>query len=153
MKLIRANLWDCQGILFITTNGFVKTDGRAVMGAGVAKQARDLIPGIDRRLGARIRKNGNVVCRIAGPDTTPWFDRHVCSFPVKHNWWEDASLDLIEDSAQTLSDLITFGWQGDGQDVYIPKPGCGNGGLTWSAVEDRIWPILKQHNNVYIVDL
>jgi hypothetical protein len=152
MQLIRANLWDCQGILCITTNGFVKTNGKAVMGAGVAKQARDLIPGIDVKLASRLRRNGNIVCRIAGPDMQPQFDRHVLSFPVKHNWWEQADLDLIASSAEQLDHLVTFGFSGDGLDIYLPKPGCGNGGLTWSDVSPALAP-LARHDNVYVVDL
>lgn len=44
-------LWLC-----ITTNGYIKKNGCAVMGAGVAKQARDRFDGLDRLLGEKLKE-------------------------------------------------------------------------------------------------
>lgn len=149
MNLIKADLWECNGALCITTNGFVKVNGRAVMGAGVAKQATQLIPGIDKELGRRLYKTGNNVYRIAGPDHRVYFDRSVLSFPVKHNWYERADLDLIRESAEQLSVVMDNHSE---LDFFLVKPGCGNGGLTWSVVEDTLDPVLARHTNLFIVD-
>jgi len=148
---IYKDLWDCDGVRCITTNGFVKSNGRAVMGAGVAKEARSRIPDIDLSLGRSIRKHGNVVARIAGPDKVPYHHQNVLAFPVKHVWWEQADLELIRSSAVQLSRLID---QHIGIDlpVYLPKPGCGNGGLTWPAVRGTLADVLDQHRNLYIID-
>lgn len=150
MQLIQANLWDCQGVLCITTNGYTKTNGDAVMGAGVAKQATQRIPGVARNLGKKINTLGNRVARIAGPNTSPYFDRDVVAFPVKHHWKEKADLDLIASSAEQLATMID-NYIGDTL-VFLPKPGCGNGGLNWSEVADTLEPYLGIYENLYIVD-
>lgn len=151
MREQRIDIWTAGGIICITTNGFVKSNGCGVMGAGVAKQARSRIPGIDLRLGQNILRHGNVVSRIAGPDMVPHHDTHVLAFPVKHNWFERADLDLIEQSAYGLKRLLDRQIDLD-ESVYLPRPGCGNGGLTWPVVRDTLEPILGHHDNLYIVD-
>jgi formylmethanofuran dehydrogenase subunit D len=39
-------------VVVVTTNGTIKKDGACVMGRGIARQVRDSIPGIDKRLGS-----------------------------------------------------------------------------------------------------
>ena len=51
---------DCDAVC-ITTNGFVKSNGAAVMGAGIAKQMRMVVPGLDKVLGLKIAQEGNNV--------------------------------------------------------------------------------------------
>lgn len=123
MREIKGNLFEQEvNAIVITTNGFVKTDGKAVMGAGVAKQARDIYSGIDKMLGSRIKEYGNHVFVLT--DQIPF----VVSFPVKHVWNEPADLQLIERSCQELVTLTSKkGWKS----VVIPKPGCGSGKRNW----------------------
>lgn len=154
MKLIKADLWDCEGVLCITTNGYVKANGEGVMGAGVAKQATERIPGIAESLGRGIRRHGNVVFRMAGPDVIRCkFDRNVLAFPVKHNWRYKADLELIERSAKQLERFYEMGYiDAYEDDVFLPKPGCANGGLDWSDVEPVIEKQLGHLQNLYVVD-
>jgi len=149
MQLIKADLWDCDGVLCLTTNGFVKRNGRAVMGAGVARQAVLRYPGIDAELGRLIKRNGNVVQRIAGPGFNVEAPRSIVSFPVKHDWWENATLQLIERSAEQLAERLDSRIH---RDCFLPKPGCGNGGLDWPDVRDTLEPFLGSYDNLYIVD-
>jgi hypothetical protein len=115
-------------VLCITTNGYVKRNGECVMGAGIAKTARDNIPGIALRLGTLISKHGNRCFRL-----TP----KLATFVVKHNWYEDADLDLIRKSCKEITEMADkFGWS----KVLIPRPGCGNGKLSYKVVE----PILQE---------
>jgi len=51
----------------ITTNGFVKRSGRAVMGAGVAKQAADRWHDLDSRVGDLLQIWGDQVFLITEP--------------------------------------------------------------------------------------
>jgi hypothetical protein len=46
VKELFGNLWEFDGIIVITTNGFVKRDGTCVMGRGCAKQATIKLPGL-----------------------------------------------------------------------------------------------------------
>jgi len=137
---IRGDLWDVEtDWICITTNGIVKQNGACVMGAGCARQARDRFPGLDQRLGTRIREDGNHVHYLG---TIAPSERRLFSFPVKHHWAEDASLSLIRRSAKELHDV----WSRSGMDpiVCIPRPGCGNGGLSYENVRPMLEDILDE---------
>jgi hypothetical protein len=129
MKEITGDLWDYWKIpdtaICITTNGFVKANGECVMGRGCALEAKARMPMIASVLGALINKHGNHVHRI--------YDG-LYSFPVKHAWYEKADLKLIERSCKEISDLATE------KHIVIPRPGCGNGKLSYSDV----CPILEK---------
>lgn len=118
--------------LCVTTNGFVKKNGEAVMGAGIAKTVNLLSHkhGMNAaaRLGRLITKNGNVVQRIF---------KNVIAFPVKHNWWEAADIELIKRSCVQLMELL-----GPEETVLLPRPGCGNGKLQWDFVKREIEGLL-----------
>ena len=112
----------------ITTNGSIKSNGRAVMGRGCAKQATLRYPFMQLKLGAAIRTYGNHVRVLFEPPTGPenWA---LVSFPVKHYWDEQANLALIERSAAELVALADDrGWR----EIVLPRPGCGNGKLSWT---------------------
>jgi hypothetical protein len=144
----RGNIWDKgRGVdaLVITTNGYVKKNGAAVMGRGIARQALQRFPGIDQWLGWHIEQFGNKVFVLNNDLWAPGHG-HLVSFPVKHNWWESASLDLIEDSAHQLAKLrVDFGWK----QVFMPRPGCGNGNLEWEEVREVLRPILDNHFTLF----
>lgn len=73
----------------ITTNGFVKKNGEAVMGRGCAAEAAEFWPGLPSLLGLDIRVNGNVVqvvkeVRLPVGRCATFSKRvHLVSFPVK----------------------------------------------------------------------
>lgn len=141
MKEMKADLWSVPAespgrtLRLITTNGAIRKDGAAIMGRGCAREARDTCPGVDQKLGRLLREHGNRPMRLMRlPD-----GGDLGSFPVKHTWREEADLDLIETSARMLADLVDkFGYRV----AYLPRPGCGNGGLSWPVVRARIEPLL-----------
>ena len=139
---ITGNMWSIEADAHcITTNGFVKKNGEAVMGAGCAKEAKVKFPGIAATLGHTIQTVGNRVAPLwrQAPYT-------LVSFPVKHKWWEAADPELIKQSARDLIRLAdTFGWE----KVILPRPGCGNGRLKWEDVKKVLEPILDER--VYVV--
>lgn len=125
--------WPC--LKLVTTNGECRrSDGAAVMGRGCARQAKDVVPGVEYKLGSLLAEHGNRVMRLAAlPDAS-----HLGSFPVKHGWREDADLALIERSAHQLVELVDrFGYQ----TVLLPRPGAGNGKRSWEA---EIKPLIEQ---------
>lgn len=140
MREAKVDLWECcaWGIC-ITTNGYVKPNGQAVMGRGCALEAKQRIPGIDKMLGAVIRKFGNHVYPIGTFGGTT-----VYSFPVKHNWWEKADIELIKRSCKELREYA----YGD-RVIVLPRPGCGNGHLDWKEVQPVIAPLLP--DNVVVI--
>lgn len=113
--------------LVITTNGFVKNDGSAVMGRGVAKQAADRWPWLPRELGFRLNNSGNHVYAWRPDEHLTGF--YIVTFPVKHHWREMADTQLIGRSADEL--VLFARAHEDVRTVVMPRPGCGNGGLLW----------------------
>lgn len=69
----------------ITTNGIVKKDGSAVMGAGIARYAREHFRDIDTLLGDKLQSSGNHAF-----DLGVWeFENRkmrLVSLPTKNNW-------------------------------------------------------------------
>lgn len=124
----------------ITTNGFVKADGRCVMGRGCAKTAKNTWLGVDKTLGDLISKHGNHVHGLLLPDhDTDYGTPAILSFPVKHHWREEADLKLIKRSARELMAIIN-GMRF--KSVILPRPGCGNGRLKWRDVKSVLKKIL-----------
>lgn len=138
----------------LTTNGSIKMNGSAVLGRGVALRAKRLWYGIEYLLGRLIKRQGNVVQVLTRETDTglkylrlprqngefllcpvPW---HIVAFPVKEKWPEKADLELIGTSAKALRLLIK---ERSWKRVLLPRPGCGNGQLSWTKVR----PVLKRH--------
>lgn len=111
--------------LVITTNGYVNSRGEAVMGRGCARQVKDLYPGFAKRLGRELLSSGNHV---------RYFPREgIITFPVKHDWHQRADLLLIARSFIELYQMLHR--ISDIRQLWMPRPGCGNGGLDWNTVK------------------
>ena len=54
MKEVFGDLWEFDGTIAITTNGFLKRDGTCVMGRGCARQAAVRFRELPRKLASRI---------------------------------------------------------------------------------------------------
>lgn len=162
----RGDLWaenvdgwkpgDTAPWIVIPTNGERKSGGLAVMGAGVAKRAAELMPTLPAILGARLKDFGNHVAWLgfhALSERSPLSTatRAVVSFPTKHKWRDMSSAELIERSAKELVRLVDgHGEQISPSLVLLPRVGCGFGGLGWREV---VRPILERHlkDDKYVV--
>lgn len=124
-----------ENIVCVTTNGIIKKDGRAVMGAGIAKTAdtRFDLGGI---LANHLRTYGNTVGNL-GSFTWKHSKFHICSFPTKEHWRDASIPELIYKSATQLVELANTG---NFQHVFLTPPGCGCGGLNY---ETDVKPILE----------
>lgn len=136
MREIVGNVWDYHDAghwVVITTNGTITYDHWeqpcCVMGAGVAKQAKERFPGLPSTLGRLILATGNVVYKL------PQY--RIYTFPVKTNWWKQADVNLIVRSCKQLVKLVP-----ENGVVYMVRPGCGAGGLHWGEVKPIIEPLL-----------
>ena len=124
MQEIHGDIWDYLGraIIVITTNGSLTRDRRAVLGRGVARQACSYFPDLPQQLGA---------CLLAGGNHVHDLGAGLVSFPVEETAWSLPDLGLIANSARELRDLIELRqWQ----EIVVPRPGCGGGGLKWQDV-------------------
>jgi len=153
MKEIKGNMFSSTYLKFadaicLTTNGFIKKDGSAVMGAGNAKQARDLYKGIEYKVGQCIKDAGNNVQILSDVLTDDGFKPFII-FPVKYNWWEKADLELLERSTLQLVNLSnSHTWK----KIILPRPGCYNGKLKWLS---EVKPILQKYldERFYVISL
>lgn len=145
MKLVYGDFWEYDADYHvITTNGIVRKDGACVMGAGVAKQAKDQFPLLPYALGRLIQESGNHV-HYLGSFQNLVFSGHIWSFPVKQHWRDPADLDLIEQSA---NELAAFARENEAQTFVLVRPGIGNGRLDWAEVEPRIASL---PDNVHVI--
>ena len=129
MRESKENLWcywnEPGHLLFVSTNGFVKKNGDAVMGRGCAKEAKQRIRACEWFLGQHINENGNI------PTILKLKEGELGILPVKHNWWEEADLALIRISAKYVDELA---FERGNWELHIPRLGCGNGKLRWEEV-------------------
>lgn len=140
VKSLRGDLWQLADeevpfgkvAVCITTNGDVNRFGQAVMGRGVALEAKTHYPSLAGRLGSNLRSpHGNIVYLFR---EEPY---DIITFPVKHHWHEEADPELIVRSAHQLEALAghsDLAWDV----ILLPRPGCGNGGLDWADVKPLI---------------
>ena len=127
--------FDC---IAITTNATLKKNGEVVMGRGCALQAKTRWSGFALMLGKLIHAYGNHVFPVSRRDS-----KMVVSFPVKHNYWEEADIELIKRSCTELMELL------EGKATCVmPRPGCGNGKLKWEDVKPVIEPLLGDNVTV-----
>lgn len=152
---------ECRGIC-ITTNGYIKKDGLAAVGAGVAQEMNELSGGdFAKELAIGLKLNGNETQTLWHDiDSDTW----IVAFPTKPtslSFDKDSSvvrhmrgkykygdfvpgcfsmstLAIIERSCKELVAIMDImQWK----QIALTRPGCGNGGLLWEEVE----PILKRH--------
>jgi hypothetical protein len=126
----RSDIWDAHkaGIpIVITINGNVGKKGHAVMGKGIALEARNKYRHLSKQLGAYLTNNPF--------RTFYWSEYNLFTFPTKYNWWEKANLNLIVESANGLLDYVNNMRL---VEVYMPAVGCGNGGLRWENVKPAL---------------
>ena len=135
-----GDLWDLVAdATVITTNGFVKSNGRAVMGRGCAREARDRykdLPAsnVDELLGYLLKTEGNHV-----HDLGLWKGRRLITFPTKHHWREASDLELIMRSS---GELVVLANTLQLTNIAMPRPGCGSGRRRWSDVRPLIEEVL-----------
>lgn len=144
---VQADLWTyAADWRVVTTNGFTRKDGTAVMGRGVASQARTKYPELERKLGQQLRATGNYVYVFPeykivtlpvkptrGPDGTPGF--MVAADPI-----------LIGES---LVQLVRRNLDGV---IAMPRPGCGNGKLDWATQVKPICDLVLKDDRYVVVD-
>jgi len=132
-----GDFWSFLGdIHVLTTNGTLKSNGACVMGRGIAREAKIRFPGLDKALGREINSHGNRVHKLGRWTRADGATFNLMSFPVKHQWFDKADIELIKDSAARLA----FDLQGVNR-VILVRPGCGNGGLNWGVVK----PVIEEY--------
>ena len=137
-----SDIWKSEAdYVCVTTNGVVKRDGTLVMGAGIAKQARDRVPGIDRVFGDGVKLLGNIPLIFNTAKGTP----NIISLPTKHHWKDKSDLDLIIKSVAHIAKTMR-----PTDSIALTRPGCALGGLSWEhTVKPAIEPLLDDRFTIY----
>lgn len=166
MKANIRDLWKEGKTVCVTTNGYVRKDGKGVMGRGNAKAMTEVIPDLSYRLGLHIRTRGNIVGFIY---------QRVIAFPVKpmvtsnkedvldrvRYIYKDAnvipgfhckaSLVIMLNSALQLTNLIE---KQNINKVYLPVPGIGYGEIdTSTKLYQDIFNYLHSNERIELVIL
>ena len=145
LKTIKDDIWNFHPkgwSILVPTNGWVNKDGQAVMGKGIALQAKKLFKGFEYQFARLLTKHGNNLFYFEKPK--------LVTFPVKHSWKDKADFKLIESSCRQLVTLLKLNPE---LKVVMPKVGCGNGKRNWEDVAPIVNGILKDfEDRILIVD-
>lgn len=127
---VSGDIWKyaATAIIAITSNGSLTRDGRAIVGRGVAKQASLRFPGLAEKMGVLLKEQGNHVLDIGDG---------LVTFPVEETAWSLPDLRIIARSAEELRLLAD---RANWQQIVVPRPGCGGGGLAWRDVKPLVEP-------------
>ena len=127
----------------ITTNSILNKNGELVMGAGVAKRAKDLHKELPKLFGEAI-KSKNAISGFYGMLLVK--DKYV-AFQTKVHWKDKSPIDIVKRSISMLERTAIkykYNWFG------LPFPAINNGGLT----VDMVLPYLeKLPDNVIVYHL
>jgi hypothetical protein len=138
-----GNMWNAYkdaDLFLITTNSFVKKDGRLVMGAGIAKQARDRYTDLDLSMGQYVEDNGGHLGRYGLIVSNFWPLSRMGLFQVKYHWRDSADISLVEFSTNKLLQWIKKHDKENVMRIHLNYPAIGNGGLT----EEKVFPIISE---------
>lgn len=114
-------LWDRGCYVVIPTNICLDRRGRAVMGAGLARQAADRFPALRCDYGRSISSG------------KPHYIDHACRLicvPTKTDWRGPATLARVESAVAFLYEAAPD----IEAPIAVPRLGCGLGGLNWNDV-------------------
>lgn len=136
MLEVKGDLWGYRSsnqVLCIPTNRTTKSEGLAVMGAGLALECVTRIPGVPALLGRKIIENPDLLITELGF----WHAALVLAYPTKEHWRDNARIQLIERSAKCL--IKKADEHPEWTQIILPRVGCGYGSLNWRDV----FPVLN----------
>ncbi len=131
MKLRQGDMWSVfseADLFLIAANATLTLQGKLVMGAGIAKEARDRFPGLDQALGKVVLEQGKHYGLLVSPR---WPEARLGAFQTKLHWKDPAQLSLISEAATKLRRWCECHPTAQ---VYLNFPGIGQGGLPRAQV-------------------
>ena len=136
MILKKGDIFEDEHILdfvCIKTNSILNKNGELVMGAGVAKRAKDLHKELPKLFGEAI-KSKNAISGFYGMLLVK--DKYV-AFQTKVHWKDKSPIDIVKRSISMLGrTAIKYKYNRFG----LPFPAINNGGLT----VDMVLPYLEK---------
>ena len=147
-----GDLWnfhnkDESKYIVVPSNTTVRKDGSAVMGRGIAAQAAKKFQKLPRAYGTRLRKQKTIDGFFV------FKKRAIIMLPVKHDWKDNANVELIKDGLDLLSQVLNV--DKSIKSVGIPMLGCGFGGLAYEFVLPMLFSFIRKNhahiNRIHIV--
>jgi len=135
IEVIKGNIWDYHSkghFITVTTNCNLKSNGDAVMGKGIALQAKNRFPDLPKLVGQVIKQHGHSFCAFPV--------ERIITVPTKVNWYEESSLELIAASFAQLIIVAHTMLPDRLRPIYCVKFGCSNGHRDW---ETEVMPLLE----------
>lgn len=132
---------DTKHIYLFTANSVVTSNGKLVMGAGVAKAVRDTYKGIDTLFGSKI-VHMDVFCL----QFVEWNGVWIGAFQTKIDWREASPLNVVQSSINMLTSVAN---KRPNHTFHLPCPAVNHGGR---RIED-ILPMLESLPDNVIVYL
>ena len=138
MREQQIDMWEAAteaDAVCITTNGTITSRRRGVMGRGnaleaVSRYAAACNVNLPLKLGHYLHAYGNHVGVLMPPPPVT-----LVVFPVKHEWMQTADVELIK---RSLRELVALADKLQWQQVVLPRPGVGNGGLDWETPDGGV---------------
>ena len=129
----QVDIWEAArnaDAVVITTNGSIKSNRAAVMGRGVALEAKEKWPRLPHMLGQWLHLSDRAGPHlfVVPPRSLSNQPFAIVCFPVKFEWKMHAAPVLV---ARSLKELVDSAEMFDWKRIVLPRPGCGNGGLDW----------------------
>lgn len=122
VKFMQGDMFDSDATITITVNCV------GAMGKGIAKQAKDTIPGLYDYYRILI---DNRKIKPGKPILLPKFD--VLLFPTKLHWRNDSKIEWIDEGLKRIHNNHS-----KLDSLALPPIGCGNGNLDWDKVLNLI---------------
>ena len=147
MQYQSGDIWqrayECNGWVVVPTNTSIRKDGRAVMGAGLAKDAAERFPDLPQELATHINRwkeriyvNSSVIC-----------------LPTKRDWRAPSKLDLIMQGCHELVEFVRLmTLLNYYRPIVLPKIGCGFGGLDWERQVRPVVDCILEDNRFVFID-
>jgi O-acetyl-ADP-ribose deacetylase (regulator of RNase III) len=143
ININKGNILESKAVALINT---VNTKG--VMGKGIALQFKQSFPEMFKEYEHECEKGNIVIGKMHVWKNDAMFGpAYIINFPTKNDWKQPSKLDYIIDG---LIDLVKVIKENNIASVAIPPLGCGNGGLDWGIVKEKIIDALKNIPDVRI---
>lgn len=136
MKLAQGDMWSVfakADLFLVTTNSVLNRHGALVMGAGIARQARDRFAGLDQAFGKAVALTGP---RYGVLFPNAWPEDKLGAFQTKRHWQDKAEMQLIQLASHKLQ--VWCGLYPTCR-VHLNMPGVGHGGLS----REQVLPLLE----------
>jgi len=147
-NILIGDIWDCLNVkkgrfIVIPTNSQTNANGYAIMGRGIAYQARLHFPKISMLYGNKLTNNktikGFYIFKKLG----------LIMFPTKSKWSESADIHLIKKMLNLLS--LAINKYSFIKQITLPMIGCGFGELSYEQVLPYILTLLAMNKKIYLI--